>query len=244
MVGFFRNLPAAEIGSMAKVHRSALCIIPPEHCWPAIQAIRADRDKSYYRWMPHINVLYPFRPDTPPAAFADAARRAAEALATVPPFTLSLAEFRTFVHGRRSATVWLRPEDAVPGSLHAMHAALLAAFPDCTDLSDDPGRGIVGWTPHLSVGQAGGGEAAERVRAELAATWRPLQFDVASVALISRSGGRVKAREGGGDGGGRRGRRSELDSPDSADPFVVRYEVDLGGGGVEEVDRAYAPALR
>lgn len=200
--------------------------------------------------MPHINVLYPFRPDTTtatPPAFEAAAHLAAQALRDIPPLTLSLAEFRTFVHGKRSATVWLYPREAeaVPGSLQSLHAALLAAFPDCTDLSDDPARGITSWTPHLSVGQAGGAEEAERVVAELESTWRPLEFEVGSVALISRSG------EGGGGRGGqrqRRGRwadrRAALNDPETADPFTVRFEVSLGGGGVEEVNRKYKPALR
>ena len=34
-----------------------------------------------------------------------------------------------------------------------VQAALQAAFPQCTDLSHDPGRGITAFTPHLSLGQ-------------------------------------------------------------------------------------------
>ena len=44
----------------AKVHRSALCIIPPTCSWAPIQRIRRLHDKGFSRWPPHINVLYPY----------------------------------------------------------------------------------------------------------------------------------------------------------------------------------------
>ncbi|CAF1157808.1 unnamed protein product [Adineta steineri] len=42
---------------------TALCIIPPENVWEQIQAIRSIHDKAYPRWMPHINLIYPFVPE-------------------------------------------------------------------------------------------------------------------------------------------------------------------------------------
>ena len=48
---------------------TALCIIPPQHSWPSIDRIRALYDKSYEKWPPHINLIYPFvRPDCLPRA--------------------------------------------------------------------------------------------------------------------------------------------------------------------------------
>jgi hypothetical protein len=37
--------------------------------------------------------------------------------------------------------------------LVSLQAALAAAFPECSDLSSDPGRGITRFVPHLSIGQ-------------------------------------------------------------------------------------------
>jgi hypothetical protein len=37
--------------------------------------------------------------------------------------------------------------------LVALQSALQAAFPSCTDLSNDPQRDISAFTPHLSLGQ-------------------------------------------------------------------------------------------
>ncbi|CAG8623079.1 16825_t:CDS:2, partial [Dentiscutata heterogama] len=43
-----------------KSYKSAICIIPPKSQWPNIQLIRQKHDKHYKRWMPHINLIYPF----------------------------------------------------------------------------------------------------------------------------------------------------------------------------------------
>jgi hypothetical protein len=41
----------------------------------------------------------------------------------------------------------------VLAGLAAVQSALQAAFPGCTDLSDDPQRNISGFMPHMSLGQ-------------------------------------------------------------------------------------------
>jgi len=45
-----------------KTQKTALVIIPPAETWPPIQAIRRVHDRQYRRWMPHITLIYPFRP--------------------------------------------------------------------------------------------------------------------------------------------------------------------------------------
>ena len=70
---------------MNKVHKSAVCIVPPNCLWQQIQNIRVVHDKSYVRWMPHINLMYPFYNDEG-ENFERAAHQAAEALRSFPPF--------------------------------------------------------------------------------------------------------------------------------------------------------------
>ena len=48
--------------SAKPTHQTALVLIPPESCWAPIQAIRKQHDRSFERWMPHINLLYGFVP--------------------------------------------------------------------------------------------------------------------------------------------------------------------------------------
>lgn len=80
--------PAA---ALHKVHKSALCIIPPLHLAAGVQRARCFRDKSFVRWPPHINLLYPFaEDDAAGAAFAQAADTAAAALAGIHPFKVCL----------------------------------------------------------------------------------------------------------------------------------------------------------
>ena len=44
-----------------------------------------------------------------------------------------------------------------------LQARLVAAFPDCTDLSLDPSRDISAYCPHLSLGQWRQGARAQQV---------------------------------------------------------------------------------
>lgn len=39
---------------------TALIISPPQDKWDNIQEIRKVHDKAYQRWMPHINIAFPF----------------------------------------------------------------------------------------------------------------------------------------------------------------------------------------
>ena len=150
-------------------HTSAVVICPPTSTWEPIQRIRAVNDKSYTRWMPHINILYPFLLDDGEEGdgnFDRAAAKAREALRDIEPFTVSLRTFGHFAHAK-SCTVWLHPsghgaedmEDAnaasdslppVSDGVMATQAALERAFPFANDLST---ISPAGFTPHLSVGQ-------------------------------------------------------------------------------------------
>ena len=94
-------------------HTSAVVICPPSSQWGPIQEIRSFNDKSYARWMPHINLLYPFLldddgDDAPRRNFDAATAVAREALRGIEPFTVTLRSFGRFEHAK-SCTVWLHP---------------------------------------------------------------------------------------------------------------------------------------
>ena len=161
-----------------KTHQTAVVLIPPEECWEPIQAIRRVHDRQVRRWMPHVNLLYPFRPRD---AFDGAAAALQAAVRDLSPFDISLSEFRHFGHGRGSYTIWLAPEPA--DTLKHLQASLQAAIPDCDDLS----RHGDGFTPHLSVGQVRGRTALEELKRSLQRRWEPLQFTATRVSLIWRS---------------------------------------------------------
>jgi hypothetical protein len=218
-------------------HTSALVMIPPQHTWSAIQEIRCVRDKSYLRWMPHVNLLYPFlEDDSEGMNFADAARICAEALADVKSFQCALIDFDFFAH-TKSSMVWLQPSDVAVDTIRSVGvvdstgairtgvdnsevtprtcSALLAsqkklerAFPFANDLSVISEKGF---TPHVSLGQWPCAVSANAATANLHASWRPIQFEVDAFYLISRSSA--------GD-----------------DAFRVKARIPLNGGDVQFVE--------
>ena len=161
---------------MAKTHLTAVALIPPESAREPIQAIRWEHDRNFHRWMPHVTLLYPFQPKT---EFDEAAVPLAAACAGVAPFDVTLAEFRLFRHRGGLCALWLAPEPLEPWMV--LQAALGKAVPDCDDAARHPG----GFVPHLNIGQAKG-LAAEDLRRELQAGWRPVRFQAIEVALIWR----------------------------------------------------------
>lgn len=159
------------------IYQSAIVIIPPEEVLPPIQAIRKRYDSRFFRWMPHINLIYGFLPEN---YFAQAVELIKPALAKLQPFTITLTEFATFTH-HKNATAWLRPVCEPETALHDLQAILQSLFPQCDEQSK---KSEHGFTPHLSVGQF---PNAALAFSELP-PWTPVSFNVDSIALISRQG--------------------------------------------------------
>jgi 2'-5' RNA ligase len=161
----------------AKTHRTSVVAIPPPEVWEPIQAIRRQHDRQIRRWMPHVNLLYPFLPRE---QFDRAVPVLTAACQQVSVFDATLSTFRSFTHAAGRSTLWLAPEPAA--SFVQLQAALHTAFPDY----DDQSRFARGFTPHLSVGQVASRQELRSLTAALQADWQPLRFAVAAVALIWR----------------------------------------------------------
>jgi 2'-5' RNA ligase len=161
-----------------KTYETAVVVIPPDACWEPIQIIRRQHDRHLRRWMPHITLLYPFRPRGEFEAVTGELRAACSA---IEPFDIHLEEFREFRHGRHNYTLWLAPEPR--DALVQLQAALQSAVPDC----DDTARHADGFTPHLSVGQVRGQDNLDRLKKELTEGWSPLSFGIKDVKLIWRN---------------------------------------------------------
>jgi 2'-5' RNA ligase len=161
----------------AKTHKSALVLIPDEEIWEPIQAIRSEHDKHFRRWMPHITLLYPFRPR---ADFEAVARDILPVCEQVLPFELTLSRIEFFHHGHGHYTIWLAPEPKE--SMCGLYKGLLDAVPDC----DDTGLCETGFTPHLTLGQVRGKKELEQMRKELAERWAPATFIAREVSLVWR----------------------------------------------------------
>lgn len=160
-----------------KARLTALVVIPPEEVWEPIQAIRRAHDSKFRRWMPHISLLYPFRPR---AEFDLLTLDLVHACEHIAPFEVRLADFRAFHHEGEHYTLWLAPEPE--DELDRLHYLLWRVAPDCDEVRKYEG----GYRPHLSVGQVTGKDALERLLAELRENWQPLSFAVSGVSLIWR----------------------------------------------------------
>ena len=159
---------------------------------------------QFFRWPPHINVLYPF---VPASEFEAAAEALHAALAGFEPAVIDdcvFARVGHFEHGKRSCTAWLAPQqqqDAAEAeadgakplaeataalarppphpALLRLQAACQAAVPHCNDLTANFGGRF---TPHLSLGQFANPEEVAAFRTKVA--WRPLPFPVKEVRSV------------------------------------------------------------
>jgi hypothetical protein len=76
--------------------------------------------------------------------------------------------------------------------LTTLQAALQAAFPECTDLSEDAARGIASFTPHLSLGQWRDKQALlAAMQVRMCACWAIGGIDVAGRRTPPASGCQV-----------------------------------------------------
>ena len=162
---------------LRKTYKTAVVLIPPLKIWAPIQAIRKLHDRHVRRWMPHITLIYPFRPLE---EFEGLTQEIAAALAALEPPEVTLSRFSHFQHGPESFTLWLAPE--LPEPLIRLHEIVWRLVPDCDDVRNFP----EGFAPHLSVGQARGLQVLESLRDSLEASWKPLSFTATEVGLISR----------------------------------------------------------
>jgi 2'-5' RNA ligase len=160
-----------------KTHRTAVAIVPPEAVWPPIQAIRRVHDRHFQRWMPHINLLYPF---VPPEDFPAAVPLLLAACQRLPAVPTTLQDVRYFPHAARRATIWLAPEPRA--ALVHLFNRLQAVCPHHNDL----GRFAHGFTPHLSIAQADSRAMLQQLLPQLTHQWHPQQFDVTALALLQR----------------------------------------------------------
>jgi 2'-5' RNA ligase len=175
--GLLPHVQRTSSRNSARSYKTAVVAIPPDHLWGPIQRLRKQHDRHYRRWMPHITLLYPFRPVS---AFEQVAPLLIRVCRSVEPFEVKLSRFDLLIHARRKATLYLIPEPA--RALKELQKALLETVPDCDDVTRFAG----GFRPHLSVGQMRSQEA-RALCAKWQATWQPLAFSLSQVYLIWRN---------------------------------------------------------
>ncbi|KAJ4165387.1 hypothetical protein LMH87_007021 [Akanthomyces muscarius] len=159
----------------APSHDTALCIIPPQSLWPAINRLRSLNDKAYAKWPPHINLAYPF---VHPDLVADAADILLQLdLSDVLPLRASITDADAFVHDKHN-TLYLKPDAATATDLHELVNKVRAGL---------------GWqtqsiyNPHLTVGQSEDADSdTHKFLLRKARLLTPMSWDVAHLAIMVR----------------------------------------------------------
>lgn len=167
-------------GSREKVVTSAVCLIPPESEWTQIQEIRRQYDPAYFRWMPHINLLYPFLPET---EFPKAFKIIKDKLKSLPPFQVTFQRFDSFNFGRNS-TLFLVPETKPLYVLTKLQSLLESCYPFLNDLST---KSSSGFHAHLTVGKFTSTQLTHKQK-QFTQKFQPITFTVDQVHFIARTG--------------------------------------------------------
>ncbi|MHA2039288.1 MAG: 2'-5' RNA ligase family protein [Promethearchaeota archaeon] len=162
---------------MSKVYSSAVVIIPPKEIWESIQEIRRLYDRNIDRWMPHITMLYPFRPKN---QYDDMEKLFSEKCKGIEPFKVSLKIFSFFPHGHQKYTMWIDPEPN--NSIIKLQGEILKLVSDCNDVNNFK----IGFRPHLSVGQIKGKNKLHKTIKDLQANWAEIKFKLNKIFFISR----------------------------------------------------------
>lgn len=182
---------------LPKVFESSLAIVPPNEAWNAIQRARTEqRDAGILRWPPHVNLLYPFVPNS---HFSKVAPFLASNLQDFVPFTVSLSRFRSFDRAE-SSVLYLVPDvtEGPEDAIEQLYARCLSVAPYC----EKEGLPFV---PHLTVTHTAGSQECAAARASLESWWTPVTFTVDQIHCISRLGPtkpydlRCRIEFGGGD---------------------------------------------
>lgn len=155
---------------MKKVVTSALCVIPPKELWEPIQEIRKEYDPAYYRWMPHMNIVYPF---VETKDFEEAEKVLTGPLSKIAPFKVKFEKFEHFSKKDHNL-FWLKPD--------------AKEFQDLYKVINEfyPGERKE-FTPHLTVGHFPKDEL-KKWSTILNKDWKPVEWELTEVYLISRDG--------------------------------------------------------
>lgn len=173
-----RSVPVARpAGDVEKSYEAAVIVMPPKEQWAQIQAIRQKYDKAFVRWMPHINLLFPFVAE---GAFSPAMEeRLRLALGQLEPFDVELAGFSTFEHSRSNVMFCQPVTTPNKKALHELYDTLIGVFPGCA--ADRP------YHPHLTVGQFAKNQCDHKM-SEFSSSWKPIRWTCDRIEIIRRAG--------------------------------------------------------
>eukprot|EP00754_Rhynchopus_humris_P051265 Rhum_TRINITY_DN9443_c0_g1::Rhum_TRINITY_DN9443_c0_g1_i1::g.33345::m.33345 len=168
------SVPAVLRG-LDKDHANALIIMPPLELWAPIQALRKAHDPAVKRWMPHINLVWPF---ATARHQKECAAVLTQRLKHFQPFELGFNGYGSFNNAKENVLYLdpTTPEGEQCRKPHALRSCALDAFPELAEER---------FHPHLTVGKFQGKKAQAEMK-EVMAGWTPMRFTVKEVYIVSR----------------------------------------------------------
>ena len=179
------------------VHHSTIALVPPSGpadtaLWERLQQTRWNlRDKGYFRWPPHVNLVYPF---INPASYDAVIPALTEAASNIQPFRVTLNTFGTF-GGRTRGVLWLDPhvvtttEEGKEDPIYELQSCLMQALrsaPNNIVFSSTHSR----FRPHMTLCHYSNIMAADEKAHDLSSEWitHPVTFDVNEIYIMERKG--------------------------------------------------------
>lgn len=170
-----------QVVSQQKSFQTSLAIVPPVALWPQIQKIRKFYDSAYARWMPHINICFPFVQE---ADFEPAHQLLQNAFKDFPAFEVNLQTLGFFTF-EKDCVLWAEPETEEPEAFTKLIQVILKELPQCDDLAK---KGKDGFKPHMTLGRFEEKLIQKKLN-QYQANWQTLSFKVDELYLISRKDG-------------------------------------------------------
>jgi len=162
-------------------YQSALCLIPAEENWEGIQEIRSQHDRAYERWMPHINLFFPFIEDAleDGSGFSDFAEQTlTPLLKKIPAFTVKVDHFDGFIR-KKDAQMYLGVDD--DSELQNLWQQIRSVIPNRVRDKNRPN-----FTPHMSVGQFKKKDYKQTLQEYQSSDKAFFEWRISEVCLISR----------------------------------------------------------
>ena len=197
-----------------KSHCLTICMVPPpsaKEAWSQLSSARRTcRDPGFYRWPPHVNLLYPFvEPVFDIDKDLDKASRndkkveirsqfmkevtvhLSKAASKCIPFDVTIDSFGVF-GGQNRGVMWADPKSShsmtdshsdVIDPLSHLQNELEKQFPTCKDQKKQ-GK----FTPHMTISHYANNTDALEAKETVQSAWEPISFHISEVYLLSRKG--------------------------------------------------------
>lgn len=181
-------------------HCVTICLVPPPSAtkaWEQLMTVRREcKDPGYYRWPPHVNILYPFiEPITTNENSTEEqqekftkkiAIHLTKAARKCEPFDVVINSFGTFGNKQRGV-LWAYPmsksNDSDQEPLMTLHRLLEEQFPICIDKRKDKG-----FHPHMTISHYPSNANALSAKEGKLSDWEAISFRVNEIYMLERKG--------------------------------------------------------